>query len=318
MDCPLVSVVFPIYNVEEWVEESLESVVRQTYKNIEVIIIDDGSTDDSALICREFAYNDSRIRIITQTNSGLSAARNAGIDSAKGDFLLFVDSDDVLQEQHIEVLVNALIDNNAEIAITTMVPFRGVYQPQPVLPRLDILTTESAIEEMFYQGVFDSCAQAKLAKKSLWEDVRFPVGYLHEDLPTTYKLFLKASKVVFVNSDTYGYRFNQSGINHAVTTDKKVETLELLDQAFDYFSLKNENLLPPCRCLRLSYCFHLLLNATESSISTSNRKLLYKRILCDRKAVLLDRKARKKTRLASLISYFGWNALFYVFKLVNK
>lgn len=316
---PLISVIFPVYNVEEWVEESLESVCSQTYENLEIIVVNDGSTDGSAAICSRMAEIDHRIRLFDQENGGLSVARNTGLDNAQGEYVLFVDSDDVIHKKHIELLYSVIVETGADIAVTDMTRFTGAYE------HLDLavgvpkeLMAIDAIKIMFYQKNFDSCAQSKLSKIRLWDGVRFPVGYLHEDLPTTYKLFLACDHVVYVPSSTYGYRWNYNGINLSPTSSRKVRTVDLLDDMVDDFKAHHPDLIDAAVCLRASFCFHLLLNCGDKYLSTADEQRLKRTILRDRRRVLLCPEARKKTRLALALSIFGWHATRVVFTWVKR
>lgn len=315
----LISVIFPVYNVEEWLEESLESVCSQTYENLEIVVVDDGSTDGSSSVCRKFAANDDRILLVNQANGGLSAARNRGMREARGEYLLFVDSDDVLCPEHVELLYRCLVRHGADIAVTTMTSFSDCFDLEGLqVGEEESLSPDEAIEVMFYQGRFDSCAQSKLFKRRLWEGIEFPVSYLHEDLPTIYRVFEHASSVVFFPSTSYGYRRNPNGINHSVTREDKIKTLLLLDDVVESYSSDSSRLRDAAICLRQSFAFHLLLNAEEGSISADSRQLLQQSIADNRMAVIRNNRARLKTRVASIASFLGWRATMILFRLARR
>ena len=316
---PLISIIFPVYNVECWVKDALLSVCAQTYRNLEILVINDGSEDSSRAICEKIAEDDGRIVIIDQENGGLSAARNTGIENARGDYIIFVDSDDLVHPDHVAALYKCAINHDVKIACTVMTRFENNFTyEQFETRRCDVFSSEDAISEMFYQGRFDSCAQAKIYARELWDDVRFPVGYLHEDLPTIYKVFLGVSSIAFFDSSTYGYRFNSSGINHSVTDDRKIKTLDLLNASLGILEKEHPQLANPLRCLIASYSLHCLLNAEQGSISRENEAKLKDAIVSNRAVVLRDKNARKKTRLALLVSFFGWGAVKSVYSLRRK
>ena len=316
---PLISVIIPVYNVEKYVAECLESVCAQTYRKLEIIIVNDGSTDGSREICSGFIEKDSRIRIIDQENGGLSAARNTGLEAASGNYILFIDSDDVVSKNHIELLYSAIASQGTDIAITVMTPFEGSYtNPECVSNNVLRMSSSAAVREMLYQGSFDSCAQSKLYLSDLWEGIRFPVGYLHEDLPTTFKVVLRTPDVSYFDSNTYGYRRNQEGINWATTTSSKIKTLDLVDDMVIFLEGVDDELGRAARCLRTSFCFHLLLHATKSSISRLERKRLQDAIKNDRRIVLSDRNARPKTRIACALSYLGFSCVSLAFHVGHK
>lgn len=315
---PLISVILPIYNVEQWVKESLQSVCDQDYRNLEIVVINDGSKDSSRAICEQIAKQDSRVVIIDQENGGLSAARNSGIEKSQGEYIVFVDSDDLISRNHISSLYKCMQSHETMIACTVMTRFEGEFNAAKDEPMIcQVYSSEDAVKEIFYQGRFDSCAQAKIYARELWDDVRFPVGYLHEDLPTTYKVFLKAKSIAFFDSTTYGYRFNPNGINHSVTDDRKIKTLNLLNEASEFLKNEHSELIAPLQCLKASYCLHCLLNTRPGSISKENEARLKETIRQNRFDVLTDKNARSKTRAALLLSYMGWPLVKIVFTLVK-
>lgn len=316
---PIISVVIPVYQAEEYLVDCLESVLAQTYRNLEVLLVDDCSTDASASICEKYCQSDLRFKLIRrESNGGLSAARNTGIDAASGEYLLFLDSDDVIAANHIALLLRALINTQTDIAITSLTPFTSVFTSNNAIDQYEVLSAEEAVEVVFYQGAFDTCAPAKLYPASMWEGIRFPEGYIHEDLPTVYKVLLRSKRCVYVESDSYGYRFQQDGLNHSVTTDNKVKTLDLIGDTVGYIDALYPKLSKAVRCFRCSFCFHLILNAQNGSISSDSRTKIIKILKQDRPVVIRDPKARKKTRFASLLSYCGFGFVKSIFSLARR
>ena len=181
-----VSVIVPVYNVASYLPEALDSIVNQTYKDLEIIIVDDGSTDDSASICEKYASSDSRIKVIHQDNRGLSGARNTGLAHATGDLVSFIDSDDSLSPVFIESLVNAMESSSAPIAvcrfavIETSGSLSGVAAssefpnaPAGVYERTEAI--KDLVEEKMCVNVCN-----KLFRRELWTDIRFPDGHVYE------------------------------------------------------------------------------------------------------------------------------------------
>lgn len=314
---PLVSVIVPVFQVENTLEECLESIELQVYKNLEIILIDDGSTDGSASICLKHAEHDERIRVVTQANGGLASARNAGLDCARGDYLIFVDSDDCIASDHISFLCSLLEEEECDIAVTNLTPFTDVAPAGAFEASLLEYSGEEAVMELFYQGAFDTCAPAKLYRAALWKGIRFPVGYIHEDLPTVYKVLLKANKVIFAPGTTYGYRFNENGLNHSKTTLAKTKTLRLVENVVDEMAQRSSDLTRAAECFYLSFCFHLLLNADDRSLPVDSRKRIASEIVKYRSRVLRDPRARKKTRAACLLSYAGMGFVGRMFRIMQ-
>lgn len=210
----LISIVVPIYNVEKYLERCVSSIINQTYKNLEIILVDDESPDKCAKLCDDFACKDSRVRVIHQKNKGLSGARNAGIDIAKGEYIAFVDSDDFIAENFIEYLYSAIKATDSEIAVCKYEYVKSDIMTQSVksiaLSSNDLkkhtYNAAELIANMYIpDGAFYVVAWNKLYKKSLFDDIRYPEQRIHEDEATTYKLYYKAKKGVFVDRYLYGY-----------------------------------------------------------------------------------------------------------------
>lgn len=312
---PLVTVVIPVYQVENYLDSCLKSVTTQTYTNLEILVINDGSTDGSPLICQQYASKDRRVTFLSQANRGLSAARNTGLDNAHGEFVLFLDSDDLISPKHIEMLYWTLIENDVDIAITNLSSFENdpVFSDRFGAP--EICSAIKAVETIFYQGRFDTSAPGKLYKAQLWSSVRFPEGYVHEDLPTVYRAILNGESCAYRESKTYGYRYRSDGLNHSRTNEKKSKTLSLVDEVVDHVDSHFPELSKAVRCFRCSFCFHLILNSDFESLSYSARDLILTRVHQDRGTVIRDVRARKKTVIACLLSFFGIKTVAAAFRL---
>lgn len=209
-----VSIIVPVYNVAQYLCDCVESLLSQTYQNIEIILVDDGSTDQSGTICDQFQQRDSRVRVIHKENGGLSSARNAGIEIAAGDYFSFVDSDDWISRYMIERLLTAAVQANAEIAVC------GFFQveedaivPDSMDRPVEILTAEQALEKLICCEIQDY-AWNKLYARKLFSQVRYPVGRNYEDMFTTYRLFLSSSQVVRIPDILYYYRIRSGSISN--------------------------------------------------------------------------------------------------------
>lgn len=216
MNSELISVIVPIYNVEKYLRRCIDSIINQTYKNLEIILVDDESPDNSGKICDEYAAIDSRIVVIHQKNKGLSGARNSGIDIAKGEYIAFVDSDDYIDEKMYETLMHDLKHNNAKMSIC------GRYyefedgrrlQRYKIEDKIKVYNSKDAIVEMNNYSSFDMSAWDKLYHRSLWEDIRYPEGKLSEDFFVIFKLLDKAETVVFNPTPLYFYIQRQNSIS---------------------------------------------------------------------------------------------------------
>ena len=208
----LVSVIVPVFNVEPYLAEALDSVIRQTYTNLEIIVIDDGSTDGSGRICDEYAGKDRRIRVIHQENRGLSAARNAGLDVMKGETVSFLDSDDAYYPEFIETMMTAMIRENAEI-VTCKNSIRRTTgkmtgsRDEKIYPLIQpgvydrAETLRALADEQINHSVWN-----KLYSKELWSGIRFPEGSVYEDIAITYRLIDRSRKICVLDLPLYMYR----------------------------------------------------------------------------------------------------------------
>ena len=215
---PLVSVIVPVYNVYPYLHEALNSVTAQTYKDLEIILIDDGSTDGSGKICDEYASRDDRVLVIHQENKGLSAARNAGLDSANGDVIAFFDPDDSLRSDFIEKTLAALIGEDADMALC-------MYSTQHTTEHLSDSSCDKTLP-LIKPGIYgrDAVLEAlightmnvsiwnKLYKKHLWDSVRFCEGHVFEDTDATYKICSQIEKLCVIPEVLYLHRKHEGSI----------------------------------------------------------------------------------------------------------
>ncbi len=209
----LISVIVPVYNVEDYVLRCLDSLINQNYEQIEIILVDDGSTDESGKICDEFKKRDERIRVFHKKNGGLSSARNYGIKKAKGDIIAFVDSDDYVKDGFVLDLYKGMQAGNADIVIC------GYNNEKP--KNETISGKEATIRLLTKQENIDIISWNKLYKKKLFTDnnVFFPEGKKHEDTLTTYKLISNAKKVTYIDESLYIYVERKGSI----TASEKIE-----------------------------------------------------------------------------------------------
>lgn len=212
----LISVIVPIYNVEKYIHKCVKTIREQTYTNLEIFLVDDGSPDNCGEICDEYAKQDDRITVIHKKNGGLSDARNAAIDVMTGKYVTFVDSDDYLEPTMIEKLYNALCNANADMAIcnynyvTEDGKFVNTHKNDG---QVMVFNQKEALYELLDSKKYSNSAWGKLYRADHFSDVRYPFGKIFEDVPTTYKLFLKSEKIVYVQETLYNYLFNGKSIS---------------------------------------------------------------------------------------------------------
>lgn len=226
---PLLSVVVPIYNVEQYVEKAIESICTQTLTDMEIILIDDGSKDQSGSLCDEYAQKDDRIRVLHKENGGLSSARNAGIEVATGKYIAFVDSDDWIDPEMYAVLTGLLEKNQADLAICSYKEVSAGAIPQPTKGEGEITVWENQealqvfIEEQEAYNI-QNAAWNKVYKRSLMGELRFPEGKLFEDIAYTTKLIGRSKKTIYTSQPFYNYVVNRSGSIMNQTISKRIFT----------------------------------------------------------------------------------------------
>ena len=247
----MISVVVPVYNVYSYLEECIESICDQTYTDLEIILVDDGSTDNSGDICDKYAKKDSRIKVIHQENLGLSAARNSGIEEANGEFLMFVDSDDRIHPMMAQALYDAVLQNNAELAICSHRTFQGAeeknlsprkvekYTPV-ILPGRECVRRIYSAENSPRQIVDMTVAWNKLYRKSMFSHLRYPFGRLHEDEFLTYKILYPLKKCVYLDAPLYEYRIREGSIMKNKSVDRLQDKMEAFEEKCSYFERVND------------------------------------------------------------------------------
>lgn len=229
----LISVIVPVYNVKDYIKECLDSIINQTYKNIEIIIVDDGSTDSSGKICDEYAKKDKRIQVIHQPNSGLAASRNNGISLSRGKYLSFIDSDDIIHSQMIELLHKELINNNCDISICKFQLFRDKYTEKNENYNIEIMNQTEFLKKLMIDKKITSHAWNKLYRKAIFKGTNYPVGKKYEDIGTTYKLGFNLNSVCYLDIELYGYRIRENSIVNNLKKETLIDYIEMINTRYD-------------------------------------------------------------------------------------
>ncbi len=231
----LISIIIPVYKVEKYLEKCIQSVINQTYENLQIILVDDGSPDNCGKICDEYAKKDHRIEVIHKSNGGLSDARNKGLEIAKGEYIGFVDSDDYIESDMYEVLYNLLKQYNVDVSICN---FYTVSQGKIAIKNADNGIKEynriEILKEILLDNDIQSYAWNKLYKRELFGEIKYPVGKKYEDIGTTFYLLEKCNKVVVTGKPEYYYINRQGSIVNNVTESTITDYIELIMQRYDY------------------------------------------------------------------------------------
>lgn len=235
---PLISIIVPVYRVEKFLDRCVKSLVGQTYENIEIILVDDGSPDKSGSMCDAWAERDPRIKVLHKENGGLSDARNRGVETAGGEYISFVDSDDYVSPDYVEYLLGLLRGNSADIACGS---WRRVYEEpdlfenQPQEQTLCFDSREACKACIGQQNDRMVIACAKLVPAAVVRNNPFPVGRLHEDEATTYKYYHQAGRTAIGSRQIYAYYCNNSSITHTRGRRNQEHTLLAMEERCEYF-----------------------------------------------------------------------------------
>lgn len=234
----LVSIVVPVYNVEKYLERCIQSILEQSYTNLQIILVDDGSTDESGHIADNWNKKDKRILVIHQLNAGLSAARNCGIKQAKGDYILFVDSDDWIHPKMIQEMVQEINDNTI-VSCGMMAVRDNKVEPIPWFKKKQILSSTEALDYLIDNTIFTSHVVRNLYPARIFDDLYFPEGKLYEDIRIMHRLFQKVTNVCVIPQHFYYYYVRSDSISNVVKLNNRLEWFYALsDRLNDVQSVK--------------------------------------------------------------------------------
>ncbi len=316
-----ISIIVPIYNVEKYIKRCVDSILKQTYKKLEILLVDDGSPDNCGKICDEYKKIDKRVKVIHKKNGGLSDARNKGIENATGKYIMFVDSDDYIEIDMVEYLYRLLKKNKCEIAICNYIydysnkdknyiAIDGTFEK--------IYNSHEAIKELLKDETIKSFAWNKLYRTELFQNIKFPVKRLMEDVATTYKLFMNANKIVFGSEPKYHYVQREGSILHNKKANFYIDFYEMAYERYKNIMQSKYKNIPENKIsmLYVSFNFTLVQNKeVKQYIKENNVVKRTKELITD---IYINKyKVRKTTRIKMFIYrkntvlfkilFRGWN-----------
>ena len=314
----LVSIVVPVYNVIQYLDVCMKSILNQTYQRIEVILVDDGSTDGSEQKCDYYARIDDRVVAIHKKNGGLSDARNKGIALAKGTYIMFVDSDDIISLNIVNYLHSICEKYSADISICDPVHCYSTdeisFQDER---KIKVLNADDAIVEMLYQKSFLVSAWGKLFRREFFDDILFPYGMLFEDSAIMYKIFNKASKIVYGDAKLYGYMHREGSITTSKFSKKDCDIIKICQHIED-MSEKSANLQAAAKSYYTAAAFRIYLNAPRNGEFEQEIYECTQILNKNSKTVIKDTNIRKKLRLALLLYLYARPVMPIVYKKINR
>lgn len=302
----LISVIIPVYNVEKVLVNCINSVLNQSYSCIEIILVDDGSTDSSGEICNYYAQKDCRVIVIHEKNGGQAAARNLGVKRSKGKYIAFIDSDDIVNFRYVEILYRTLIDTKADIACCDMIKFRNK------LPKVDsgnVLISEysnkEAIESLCYQEKMTNSPSMKLIKREIVLNNPFPINKGYEDFAVVYKWFAESKHIVHISYRLYYYRQLSNSTMHLPYSSKKLDRIKIAEEMRKYIMLNYPE-------LQIAVESRVFLANIQTLMWLPVKKkygLHYQQISSNirqvRRSVIKNSKVKKQYRAMAIISYGG-------------
>jgi len=310
----IISIVVPIYNVEKYLDKCIDSITNQTYKNLEILLIDDGSTDDCPKICDKWAKKDSRIKVYHKKNGGLSDARNYGIERAKGKYIGFIDSDDWVELDMYENLYREIVNNEVDIVICgRFIEYENSYTIEQKANEKVIMDKKEALIKLNSFAGFDMAAWDKLYKKSLFNDIEFPFGKKCEDAYIAYKLFEKCKKIEYYPQCYYHYLQRKYSISKSNTLN--MDFIYAAKEQLEFFKNKYSDILDVAET---NYAFSVKIIyeiAIERKIEITKELKDYKKeIKKYRKAVRENKYIGKRKKLVFIL----FNDFYIVYLILKK
>lgn len=256
---PKISIIVPVYKVEKYLNKCIESILNQTFKDFELILVDDGSPDKCGQICDEYAKKDNRVIVIHKENGGQATARNVALDIARGDYIGFVDSDDWIDCDMYELLYGLCIDNNCDISnCSSRIYFKDKTRVNGG-HKLVVHNTQESMEVLLKGDLYDECLWTKLIKRTLLEDIRIPVGIAYEDTAFMYRVVDKAKRVCCIGEAKYNYIKRDDSTMDRAIKDIKIDAVLVYEEMYKFIEEKYPEL-----------CDLVILKLANSSLTVMN------------------------------------------------
>lgn len=313
-----ISVIVPIYNTEEYLDRVISSLINQTYKNIEIILIDDGSTDNSGIMCDKYSEKDGRIKVIHQKNKGVSEARNKGLKVASGTYIGFVDSDDYIKCDMYEILYNNLKETESDISACGYFVFKDDLPKFDDKSRIKIYSKDDALKDIITDGALTNFLWNKLFKKEIFKNIKFPKGKIYEDMYVMPKIICNTYKICFDSKKMYGYYKRMDSHVNSFTKEKCENYLDFSNECFNYLS-KHKSVEKYLKNYRCFYIYSAFLQASKSRCKKIiNSKFMDKYYDIYRNDFkYLNKKVSLKRKILFYVLYINKNLFYRIVTLVS-
>lgn len=307
MQKPLITVVVPLYNVSQYLTECLDSIKAQTYENFEALLVNDGSTDGSDVICEKYCAEDSRFVYLPKENGGVADARNYGLDHAKGDYICFVDSDDYVTSEYLMYLYELVKDSDAGIsACNHWICRDGRRTPNAEITEASvILSTEEAFRQVLYHGIADVSLWGKLYERRIFNSIRFRSKRIFEDTDMFAPILKNGNGFIYGSEPQYFYRIRESSITTTGFDSRKFQYIEAADHMCEEILMDYPQLDAACNRRRVHARISTLRFMQYAEGYAEQKKQIIRFIRKNGRRVLSDRSAPKVDKLAILSLYFG-------------
>ncbi len=316
---PKISVVLPIYNVEKYLETCVKAMTGQTYQNLEIILVDDGSPDGCPALCDELAKTDERIRVLHKENGGLSDARNAGTQIATGEYITFVDSDDVVTDTYVEYLYSLIEKYGCDMSLCT---HTVVFEDGKKIPYGDgtdeMLDAKECLRRMLYHDVIDTSAWAKLYRTDMAREILYPKGKLFEDIGTTYRFFLASGKIACGYQSQYFYMQRQNSIVSGKFNPHKLDLLEMTDKMAEDVAKVYPELAQAILRRRVYARFSTLNQMLDVDGYKKERDEIISFIKAHKREIMMDEYAPKRDKMAIRMLSMGYPVYRMAWKALKK
>lgn len=312
-----VSIIVPVYNAVAYLDRCLESIINQTYRNLEIILVDDGSTDGSEKKCVYYQKKDSRIILLHSKNGGAARARNLGIANSNGQYISFVDADDYIVSDYIEGMIDIILNYKLDIVVCGYVKFfegkSAVSSSEKLkVDHVNIVTGEKALEMMLYRKTFTSSPWAKLIKSSIVKEFLFPDGKLFEDLGTVYKWFASAEQIGYISKKGYYYLQRPGSCQNSEYNPRKWDLIEFSEDIMKYITNNKPNIIKSAYNRLFISSIQILRQIPYNEQNRKDIEELQYIIKKYRSCVMVDSKAKPTSRLLAFISYLNIDVIRYL------
>lgn len=311
-----ISIIIPIYNSEVYLDRCLNSIIKQTYENFEVLLINDGSTDASNEICEKYCKADSRFIYFYNENHGVAYTRNFGISHSTGDYITFVDSDDYISSYYLEILYKSLINTCSDISICmskNVFKHNAIKQSNDFKYKTKVFSSNEALENMLCEHEIDTSFWGKLYKTSLFNNITIKNYKIFEDLDTLYKIILKSKKICYVYTKLYFYFVRLDSLSHNHFSKENLYVLEILDNLEE--NLKNNTNLKDAVLIRkMNANFYIIRNTKKCDSYNKQARNFIKK---NRKYVMKSKIITRKLYFALILSYISFSLIKPMYNLFN-